>query len=64
MKTKEMSVGGKQRSKRYNGRKRRQSIKKRLCLKNECLQLQLRQAVTDNEAQQMVISDLKRSEEF
>ena len=60
------SVGGKQRvrSKRYNGRNRRQSIKNRLCHKNEHLQLQLRQAIADKEAQLVIISDLKRSEEF
>ena len=55
-----LSVGGKQRSKRYNGKKRRQSIKKRLCHKNESIQLQLKQALADKEVQHVVISDLKR----
>ena len=55
------AVEGSQRSKRYRGKKRRQSMKKRLDLKNESLQLQLRQAAADKEARQVIISDLKRS---
>ena len=58
------SVDRKHRSKHYSGKRRRQSIKKRLCHKNESLQLELRRALADKEAQQVVISDLKRSDQF
>ena len=49
-----------QRSKVYKGKKRRQSMKRRLCQKNSLLKSELQQAVAEKAALEQVTANLRR----
>ena len=55
-----MSDVPKQRAKVYKGKKRRQSMKRRLCHKNDLLKSELQQAVAERDALQQVTANLRR----